>query len=127
MGKDSLQEWDLWFPQAAASGLSFARSRIDPAKVVLVHAAPPTLTVWVRDSQGRVLASGNDLLETADTPITRLTRTGDQIKREDIWPSESDLGTVILLPGGEAGILKSWWNASDHSEWRWQMELYNHR
>jgi hypothetical protein len=32
----------------------------------------------------------------------------------------------VILPGGEAGILKSWWHADDHSEWRWQIEFYNH-
>jgi hypothetical protein len=30
-----------------------------------------------------------------------------------------------MLPGGEVGILKSWWNAPDHKEWRWQVEFYN--
>jgi hypothetical protein len=32
---------------------------------------------------------------------------------------------VVLLPGGEAGILKSWWNADDRKEWRWDVEFYN--
>ena len=26
-----------------------------------------------------------------------------------------------------AAILVSWWNAEDESEWRWQVEFYNHR
>jgi hypothetical protein len=31
----------------------------------------------------------------------------------------------VLLPGGEVGILMSWWNADDRKEWRWQIELSN--
>jgi hypothetical protein len=31
----------------------------------------------------------------------------------------------VILPGGEAAILKAWWNAEDRKEWRWQIELYN--
>ena len=33
----------------------------------------------------------------------------------------------VLLPGGEVGILLSWWNAAGESEWRWQVEFYNQR
>jgi hypothetical protein len=44
---------------------------------------------------------------------------------EDGWPAPTDIGRVVLLPGGEAGILKSWWSADDRKEWRWQVEFYN--
>ena len=57
----------------------------------------------------------------------RLTRRQDKIEREDIWPTDGDVGAPVLLPGGEVGILLHWWNAADHSEWRWQIEFYNHR
>jgi hypothetical protein len=33
------QIWDLWVPEVAAQGLSFARGRLAAADVVLVHAA----------------------------------------------------------------------------------------
>jgi hypothetical protein len=33
----------------------------------------------------------------------------------------------VLLPGGEVGILKQWWNAEDESAWRWQVEFSNHK
>ena len=33
----------------------------------------------------------------------------------------------VLLPGGEVGVLLSWRNAADESEWRWQVEFYNQR
>jgi hypothetical protein len=119
--------WDLWYPKAAATGIAFARGRIDGAEVMLVHAAPPILTVTVRGDDGQMRAEGKDLQAADDTPMTRLTRRGSRIEREDIWPGESDLGRLVLLPGGEVGTLKQWWHADDHSEWRWQIELYNHR
>jgi hypothetical protein len=58
--------------------------------------------------------------------MTRLTRRGEQIEREDRWPTEADLGALVILPGGEVGRLTRWWNADDGSEWRWQVEFYNH-
>jgi hypothetical protein len=42
-------------------------------------------------------------------------------------PDQEDLGRLVILPGGEAGILTAWWHAPDHSEWRWQLELSNCR
>lgn len=120
-------EWDLWFPQAGATGLPFARGRMDPRPLLLVHAPPPVLSVTVRDGDGRVVAEAQDLQATASTPIARLSVAFPIISREDIWPSDDDIGCAVILPGGEIGILKSWWHADDHSEWRWQIELYNHR
>lgn len=127
MADKSTHDWEVWYPKAGATGLPFARGRVDPTDVMLIHAAPPVLSVTVRDQDGRVLAEGTNLEATDDTPMLRLTRRGDTIKREDIWPGTADLGTLVLLAGGEVGILTSWWHADDHSEWRWQIELYNHR
>lgn len=127
MAEQTAQEWDLWYPKAAATGMPFARGRVDGVEVMLVHAAPPVLTVTVRDGEGHVLAVGKDLAATGDTPIARLTRRGGTVTREDIWPAEADLGQLVLLPGGEVGTLTQWWHAEDHSAWRWQIELYNHR
>jgi hypothetical protein len=31
----------------------------------------------------------------------------------------------VILPGGEAGILKAWWHAPDKQQWRWNIEFYN--
>ena len=123
----SLQIWDLWYPGAAATGLPFARGRLDATEVLLVHAAPDVLDVEVRGDDGQVLARGENLSRTLDTPMARLTRRGDTIDREDIWPSTEDIGRPVILPGGEVGILIAWWNAPDASEWRWRVEFYNHR
>ncbi len=122
-----LQIWDLWYPQAAATGISFARGRLDATNVLLVHAPPSMLTVEVRSEDGRRLAYARDLSQTADRPIARLTVWGEQISREDLWPTGGDIGQSIILPGGEVGKLIRWWNAGDGSEWRWQVEFYNHR
>ena len=122
-----LQLWDLWFPQAGATGVSFARGRLDTTNVLLVHAPPPMLTVEVRSPTSRQLAIGQDLPQTADRPMARLTRHGARIVREDLWPTAKDIGRMIILPGGEVGQLLAWWNAEDGSEWRWQIEFYNHR
>lgn len=122
-----LQVWDLWFPQAAATGLPFARGRLQRTTTLIVHAPPPTLTVEVKSDKGQRLAYGTDLARTADRPMARLTRRRNKIVREDIWPEAADIGQLVMLPGGEVGKLLDWWNASDGSEWRWQIEFYNHR
>ena len=119
--------WDLWFPDAAAQGLPFARGRLDATDTLLVHAAPETLRVEVRDDDGNRLAFADGLTRTEDRPIARLTRNGANITRLDLWPEVDDIGLPVILPGGEVGILKSWWNAADGSEWRWTIELYNAR
>jgi hypothetical protein len=125
--KNKMEIWELWYPKAAAAGLSFSRSAIDEQKIVLVHAAPPQLTVEVINEEGAREAYGKDLEVTQDTPMARLTIEDGRVSREDIWPGESDIGRIVILPGGEAGVLQEWWNAEDHSEWRWQVEFYNHK
>jgi hypothetical protein len=127
MTNTPLHLWDLWYPQAAATGLPFARGRLAATDVLLVHAAPALLTVEIRNEIGERLAYSPDLPRTADRPMARLTRQGHQVVREDLWPTTADLGQPVILPGGEIGKLLSWWNAEDGSEWRWQVEFYNHR
>ena len=130
-GRDMTQPvheiWDLWFPDAAAQGLAFARGRLQATERLLVHAAPEILSIDVRSDDGALLARAERLMRTGDYPISRLTREGDRILREDCWPDQNDIGLPVILPGGEVGNLLSWWNAEDESEWRWSIELYNHR
>ncbi len=57
--------------------------------------------------------------------MCRLRRVDGRIVREDVWPTQSDLGSLVLLPGGEVGVLKKWWHAADRQSWRWQVEFYN--
>ena len=124
-----MEIWELSYPDAAAAGLPFARCRIDPADTVLVHSAPRRLRVEVRSDDGARLAFGDRLdREGAYYPMTRLTREeAGGFARQDGWPDDGDVGRVVLLAGGEAGTLKTWWNADDGSEWRWTVEFYNHR
>lgn len=125
MGGNQLETWDLWIPDAAATGVPFARGRLDPTEVLLVHSAPHLLTVEVRDGAGRLIAAGHDLKRTQQVPMTRLRRQGDAITREDFWPGPEDEGAPVLLPGGEVGLLRTWWHRDDRREWRWTVEFYN--
>jgi hypothetical protein len=123
-----MQVWDVWVPDMAATGLSFARGRLDPHDVLWIHAAPEVISVTVRDGDDRVVARGDSLRRQGEQlPLTRLSRMGEQIIREDRWPTDADIESLVLLPGGEVGTLKAWWNAPDGSEWRWQVEFSNHR
>lgn len=121
------QVWDLWISDVGATGISFARSRLDPTDVMIVHAAPEKLNVEVRNNAGVVLAKGENLARTANSPMARLRRQGDKIVREDIWPTEADYGTLVIVAGGEVGTLQKWWNDPGQQEWRWSLEFYNHR
>jgi hypothetical protein len=124
----ALETWDLWYPGPGATGLPFARARVDArdaADRLLVHAAPQKLQVTVRDQSGAVIASGEGLERHQPGPMSYLVRRGPSITLQDGWPTDQDIGRIVLLPGGEAGILKSWWNADDRKEWRWQVEFYN--
>jgi hypothetical protein len=122
--------WDLWYPQGGATGLSFARSLVDglvAGNRVLVHAAPPRLDVAVRLAEsGHVIDEGYGLERSEPGPISYLDREGGFVTLQDGWPTDDDLGKLVILPGGEAGILRAWWHADDHSEWRWQVEFSNH-
>ncbi len=129
MTDKQIEIWDLWYPSAAATGMPFARGRLNATDVLYVHSAPESLTIEVRSDDGRLLARGKDLPCTTQegVPMTKLTLVGDKIVREDLWLDDTAIGKPVILPGGEVGILKSWWHAPDHSEWRWQVEFYNHR
>jgi hypothetical protein len=125
---DPLEIWDLWFPGPGATGLPFSRCKVNANDVrerILVHAAPQRLQVRVFDAAGNLVASGDGLERHQPGPMSFLNRQGSTITLEDGWPTQSDVGHVVMLPGGEAGILKSWWHADDRKEWRWQMEFYN--
>ena len=124
---EQIEIWDLWFPEAAAQGLLFARGRLQATDLLLVHAAPANLRVDVVDVAGKLLARGTNLRRTAETPIALLRRRDGCIEREDIWPGEREIGWPMILAGGEVGILKAWWNDPDRQTWRWSIELFNRK
>ena len=72
------------------------------------------------DEAGALVAEGHDLAAEGATPISRLTLDEGRFERENIWPTEADLGTVVILPGGEAGSPMAWWHADDERSWRWE-------
>lgn len=122
------ETWDIWYPNAASRGLHFARAAIAPATRLLVHATPDTLRVEVSGEDGNRIAFGDQLAREGDSfPMTRLVREGGTVRREDGWPVAEDIGCPVILPGGEAGILREWWNAEDGSAWRWNVEFSNQR
>jgi hypothetical protein len=126
MAETELQTWELWYPDAGATGVPFARGRLEPTDELWVHAAPPTLAVTVRDGDEQVVARGEELQRRGERfPTTRLSRLGRRIEREDRFPTDADLGSLVILPGGEVGRLIAWWNAPDGKEWRWRVEFYN--
>lgn len=120
--------WELWYPGAGATGIPIARARIAPTEVVWAHALPRKVSVTVRQGDDAVVARGEGLTRPGGyLPMTRLTVSGSAVSREDRWPTDDDLGAVVILPGGEAGILTAWWNADDGSAWRWSVEFSNRR
>jgi hypothetical protein len=92
-----------------------------------VHSAPKKLDVTVRRFDGSVRARGQVTREAGYLPMTRLSITDGAVAREDRWPTEADIGALVILPGGEVGTLVEWWNAPEGNEWRWRVEFYNHR
>ena len=128
MSMEDLHTWELWYPDAAATGLYVARARIDPIEVAWAHAVPRRVSVTVRQGDDRVVARGEGLERSGPyLPMTRLTLGGDSVSREDRWPGADDLGSIVILPGGEAGVLTAWWNAEDGSAWRWSVEFSNRK
>ena len=128
MTLEHVHTWEIWYPGAAATGLPIARARIAATDVVWVHSVPRKLAVTVRQGDDRVLARGEPLeREGGYLPMTRLALDGDTVRRQDRWPTDADLGAIVILPGGEAGVLTAWWNAEDGSAWRWSVEFSNRR
>ena len=120
--------WEIWYPGAGATGIKIARARIDATDTVWVHAVARKVAVTVRQGDDRVVARGEPLTRDGKyVPMTRFTLDGETIQREDRWPTSDDLGAVVILPGGEAGVLTAWWNADDGSSWRWSVEFSNRR
>jgi hypothetical protein len=119
--------WSIRSTDGGATGLEFANARIAPATEVLVHATPSTIDVAVYENGGILVAIGEGLKATDDAPITRLRIDGLRVLREETWPTADDEGTVVILCGGEAGVLQRWWNDDERTEWRWQLELSNRR
>ena len=119
--------WDIRSSDGGATGLPFARARIERRDTILAHALPSSIDVDVTDEDGVRVAAAFGLRGDAETPMARLTLRDGRVERAQIWPGADDLETPVILAGGEVGILTAWWNADDQSEWRWSIELHNRR
>ena len=117
--------WDLRNPDGGMLGLEFARGVADATDCMLAHSLPERVNVTVTEESGDVVAAGEELASDESRPMARLWMRGDRVERENVWPDDTDLGRPVILPGGEVGILRSWWNADDGSAWRWQVEFSN--
>jgi len=115
--------WALRGADGGASGLEFARAALDVTDSVLVHAAPSVLDVEVFENGERLIAIGKSLRASEDTPMTRLTLDGVRVLREQVWPGEADHGSIVVLPGGEAGRLQAWTTDPERRRWVWSLEL----
>jgi len=64
-----MHTWEIYYPDAAATGLFFARCRIDPTEVLWVHAAPERLAVTVRDQDDRTVGRGATVSRDPGYPV----------------------------------------------------------
>ena len=121
-----METWDIWSTDGASQGLAFALGKMDAVDEAWVHAPPETVRVEVRREDGTRRAFADGLRrEGPRIPMCRFVIEGAAIRRHEAWPSDDDLGALVILPGGEIGILRTWWNAPDYKEWRWTVEFYN--
>ena len=120
MAQNVCQIWDLWIADVGAVGVSFARGRLNPTDVLLAHAAPGQLNIEVAAMMAWCWREAMTCCARPAPPSRGCAVRATSITREDIWPTEADYGTPVILPGGEVGILQHWWNAPDHQEWRWR-------
>ena len=116
----------VWTIRPAGDDVVFARGQMAAATRVLGHSLPDAIDVEVREKDGSLVAAAAGLRGEEQTPMAVLEIEGDAVRRTQMWPSDDDLGTPVILPGGEVGILTAWRHAADHSEWRWSIELHNH-
>lgn len=116
--------WAIRSMEGGAAGLEFAHATLSAEHdVVLAHALPPSVRIEVHEG-GSVVASADDLHDgSASTPISKLSIDGLRVLRQNIWPREQDVGLPVVLPGGEVGLLTSWWNDDEGAHWRWTIEL----
>lgn len=121
------QLWDIRGVDGGATGLPFSLARIEEQTVVLAHALPSTINVEVRTEGGDLIAKGTELEHSVESPMARLTISGRNVRRENIWPTEQDEHLVVILAGGEAGLLEKWSNDDAQTEWTWTVKFHNHK
>ncbi len=120
--------WDIWVADDGVLGTSFAHGWLEPTDTLIVYDAPDTFDVQLRDSDGTIIASADDLARSTDSPITRLRIRGKKIVRDEIGSHEAiESGYQVLLQGGKVGTLKKCSSDADHQEWHLDIEFAYHR
>jgi hypothetical protein len=122
---EAIHIWEIRNPDGGQSGLEVARARLAPHREVIGHSLPERVDIEIYNEERSLVARGSDLSSELSSPMARLLIRGTTVERENVWPDESDLEKPVILPGGEVGILKSWWHAEDRSAWRWTVEFSN--
>lgn len=119
--------WSIRSRDGGMNGLEFCRCLTTGGQAkVLVHAAPAQASVEVVADDGSQVANGDADRRGDYSPMTLLELADGSVRRTEVWPDDSLLGTVVLLAGGEAGLLTSWRHADDRSWWQWSIEFSNH-
>jgi hypothetical protein len=120
--------WSIRTRDGAMNGLEFSRCTTAGGFTrALIHAAPARAAIEVTTEDGQVVARGDADRHAEYSPMTLVELGDGEIRRTEIWPEEEHLGLMVLLAGGEAGILKAWQHAEDHSWWQWSLEFSNHK
>lgn len=119
--------WNVRSRDGGMNGLEFSRcTTASGFSRVLVHAAPARMSVDLTDDDGRTIARA-DLDRAGDySPMTLLEIASGSVRRTEVWPTDELYGVLVILAGGEAGLLNRWHHADDHSWWRWSVEFANH-
>jgi hypothetical protein len=104
--------------------LEFAQARIQAGHTsILVHAPPNAIDVDATVNGAQLIATGRDLRGEGSAPMSRLRIEGLRISRTDVWPTEADLGTIVVLHGGEAGELLAWDTDDEMLHWTWSLRF----
>lgn len=119
--------WTIRARDGGMNGLEFSQATTAGGFTsALVHAAPAQMSVVIRTDAGDLVARSDVDREDDYSPITLLEIDGGSLRRREIWPTEEHVGMLVLVAGGEAGILQRWESADDRSWWRWSVEFSNH-
>jgi hypothetical protein len=119
--------WNIRSRDGAMNGLEFSRATTaGEFRRVLVHAAPAQISVEVVDDDGRRIVQADVDRVGEYSPMTLLDLADGEVHRSEVWPGEQHDGLLVLLSGGEVGVLQRWEHADDHSWWRWSVEFSNH-
>ena len=120
--------WSIRSRDGGMNGLEFSRATTAGGFTrALVHAAPAQMSVTIRTDDGDLVAESDADRDGDYAPMTLLEIDGRSLRRREVWPTQEHHGMIVLLAGGEVGVLQSWQHADDQTSWRWTIEFSNHQ